>query len=359
MKLVYISGHVGGSGSGGAVVSLSNYAALKKNPLLSSIDVINIKNKCIKPSLYGRVMTLINAILGFSGGLDSRRVKEILKLKVIEECDCIWLDGSLFGKLSLVLKERFPQKKIITFFHNVEFDFLTEMGTGRGMLYRFIIKSAYGNELLAIENTDSVCTLTLADATRLSEVYGCTADLIIPVSFISVNRLNEAVENNSKDLLFVGSDFPANIEALKFLTAEVMPFLNKRLLVVGKGMEKYRGRFNSRNVEIIGFVEDISHYYKKCNVVVTPIFSGAGMKVKVAEALNYGKVVIGTEFSFVGYEGEGVTESFLIKAEKSSDYIKLLSLTYPSYSSDAKNYFEENYSASHNEQRINDFLVCL
>lgn len=36
--------------------------------------------------------------------------------------------------------------------------------------------------------------------------------------------------------------------------------------------------------------------------MVMPIFSGSGMKVKTAEALMYGKFLIGTKEAFEGYE---------------------------------------------------------
>ena len=37
-------------------------------------------------------------------------------------------------------------------------------------------------------------------------------------------------------------------------------------------------------------------------VVIAPIFDGSGMKTKVAEALMYGKRIIGTREAFSGYE---------------------------------------------------------
>lgn len=37
--------------------------------------------------------------------------------------------------------------------------------------------------------------------------------------------------------------------------------------------------------------------------MIAPIFDGSGMKTKVAEALMYGKKIIGTPEAFSGYEG--------------------------------------------------------
>ena len=43
-------------------------------------------------------------------------------------------------------------------------------------------------------------------------------------------------------------------------------------------------------------------YFRKADIYIATVFDGAGMKVKVAEALSYGLPVIGTPHSFIGYE---------------------------------------------------------
>ena len=47
---------------------------------------------------------------------------------------------------------------------------------------------------------------------------------------------------------------------------------------------------------------DWEEWYRNSKFVVAPIFDGSGMKTKVAEALMYGKKIVGTPEAFVGYE---------------------------------------------------------
>ena len=56
------------------------------------------------------------------------------------------------------------------------------------------------------------------------------------------------------------------------------------------------------NITLIDTPETMEPYFKKCDLFVAPVFSGAGMKVKVAEALSYGKPVIGTDHALLGYK---------------------------------------------------------
>ena len=48
--------------------------------------------------------------------------------------------------------------------------------------------------------------------------------------------------------------------------------------------------------------ENLEKYYINAKFIIAPIFDGSGMKTKIAEAMMYGKKVIGTTEAFVGYE---------------------------------------------------------
>jgi polysaccharide biosynthesis protein PslH len=53
-------------------------------------------------------------------------------------------------------------------------------------------------------------------------------------------------------------------------------------------------------MQFLGFVDSVAEFYAGCTLVVAPLLSGGGVKVKVAEAMAYGKVVVTTP---VGAEG--------------------------------------------------------
>jgi polysaccharide biosynthesis protein PslH len=49
-------------------------------------------------------------------------------------------------------------------------------------------------------------------------------------------------------------------------------------------------------------VDSLAEWYRNAHFVIAPIFDGSGMKTKVAEALMFGKKIIGTPEAFSGYE---------------------------------------------------------
>ncbi len=141
-------------------------------------------------------------------------------------------------------------------------------------------------------------------------------------------------------------DYPPNIEAFEFMQKKVMPFLEDVCLnVVGKNSEMLKNRYeNLSNIEIVGEVKSLDPYYIYADAVIIPLFSGGGMKVKTAEALKFGKNILGTKEAFEGYEVDyskvgalcETVEDFLmaIRTLKKGNY----------YNQYCRNYFEANHS---------------
>jgi glycosyltransferase involved in cell wall biosynthesis len=110
---------------------------------------------------------------------------------------------------------------------------------------------------------------------------------------------SEATENN---ILFVGSmnHYP-NVEGIvDFIKNAWIAIAERRkdlhLLIAGKNpppsILEFDGRFN---IHVLGFVEDIKSFYKKCKIAVTPINFGSGTRLKIIEAMMSGTMNIASE----------------------------------------------------------------
>ena len=146
--------------------------------------------------------------------------------------------------------------------------------------------------------------------------------------------------------MFVGSSFFANIEGIKWYISKVKPFTSDRLIIVGKGMENYKNDFSCDNVEVHGYVDDLSDFYYRANFVVLPIFSGGGMKTKTAEAFMYGKKVFGTSEAFEGYED--LDSNFAVVCNDADSYIESISNLLSQNKRESYNYLARNYFLHHN-----------
>ena len=92
--------------------------------------------------------------------------------------------------------------------------------------------------------------------------------------------------------------------------------------IVGKNFEKVRQELEQKNVKVIGTVDNLEEYYYRFPVIVMPILYGAGMKVKTAEAMMYGKTILASDEALVGYETDGIKGIF--RCNTAEEYIEVI-----------------------------------
>jgi glycosyltransferase involved in cell wall biosynthesis len=162
-------------------------------------------------------------------------------------------------------------------------------------------------------------------------------------------------------MLFVGTDYKPNLDAIKWFLENVANKVKDKaiLKVVGYKLEKYKDKFiKYSNIEIEGTVDDLSKYYRDADLVIAPIFSGGGMKIKTAEAFGYGKFFAGTDESLIGY-WEMVPDAlknkkvFLCNTPK--EYVELINSLYEidfnKYNGDICSWMQEEYSFESNNRK--------
>jgi polysaccharide biosynthesis protein PslH len=253
------------------------------------------------------LLQMFQAFKGYIDGLSPKVIAEILDTVRERRIDAVFIDGSNLGKAAKAIKKAFPDVRIFTFFHNVESVFF------RGAFRQHRTPHAlavwlinYIAERKSVRFSDRLICLSERDSTMLDKVYGRFATDISAIAL--KDSLNEAPastegQNPERYALFVGGVFYANLSGILWYARHVAPHLRIKTYVVGRGFENHRDaleRFG--NIEVIGGVDSVASWYAGAEFVVAPIFGGSGMKTKVAEALMFGKIVIGTPEAFSGYE---------------------------------------------------------
>lgn len=128
-----------------------------------------------------------------------------------------------------------------------------------------------------------------------------------PMPFTHVT--SEIAEGAEKQILFVGDlQFPPNISGLDRFISNIFPKIRYKcpeaeFHIVGRGLSRENALkwAKAPGVCVQGFIEDLSTCYKKAAFCVVPIYFGGGTKIKVLEALSFGRTVVATPDALRGY----------------------------------------------------------
>ncbi len=349
MKILYIINKLS-SGSGGAVINNRNLALLeevygKDNVIVYEFGKVNNN----KGAFYSK-------ILSFFGEISSKIVGDIYSIIEEKNIHAVFISNSIYGLASKRIKRKFKNVIVITFFHNVEYLYTKDLFKSSKLKSRYFLPFCIKRvEKLSVDYSDLIIALNERDSVKLFSIYGRNADFLLPTSLdtkeIETPSVDEKLisKTNNLELLFVGSNFYANVHGINWFINNVMNKVeNVNLSIVGNGLDESIIE-NNKNITIYGRVESLDLFYKNAQIVILPIFLGSGMKTKTAEALMYGKPILATSEALEGYHIKKI-ENIGAQCETANEFIEQINyfnenrLELFDKGISSRNFFLENYS---------------
>lgn len=149
--------------------------------------------------------------------------------------------------------------------------------------------------------TDYVFCCSAGDAEKLQELNNNQIQnlIIVPNGASTFNIApTEQKKPTEKRALWIGSlTYSPNIEGLKWLLTKIAPKANLSIKIAGSGelSSELSTLIDSLpNVTFLGFQEDLTEFYSIGALVVVPLLSGSGTRLKVLEAMSFAKCIVST-----------------------------------------------------------------
>jgi polysaccharide biosynthesis protein PslH len=178
------------------------------------------------------------------------------------------------------------------------------------LFYRWMQILRY--EVGQIRKFDRVVAMTEDDAAYFKSYAPDAKVRAIPIG-IDAGEFCPAGETSEEvSVLFVGNFFHTpNVEAAEFLVQHVAPrFPDLRFVIAGSPIP--RPSRSGLNVEYLGYVPAIRSVYRSPQtIVVAPLFSGSGQRVKLLEAFAMACPVVTTRIGAMGFPIQSGQEAFL------------------------------------------------
>lgn len=166
---------------------------------------------------------------------------------------------------------------------------------------------AYEGRLCA--QFDAVTVVSDADRQALEEAAGTRlAAVEIPIAIDATELRFELREPGARDVLSVATMFyPPNVEGVAWFATEAFPRVRAespetRFRIVGSRPPGHIRDLatDASGIDVAGYVPDVTDLFRTSAVLVVPLHSGSGMRVKILEAFARGIPVVSTT---IGVEG--------------------------------------------------------
>lgn len=224
-----------------------------------------------------------------------------------EQFDLIHFEGLYVSPYVTDIKAHVPK---LLRQHNIEYHIWQKLATGASGIKKWYLKllakrlETYEKQILTA--FDSVVCISEEDRQRLTKETAYKGPVhYIPAGF-SCKKHSDTGYINRSTVYHIGSmEWMPNREAMKWFREAIWPLVEQQdpeaeFHMAGKNMPSYCAEYNSKSFRVHGEVPDQEAFKSDKSILVVPLKSGSGIRIKTIEALLGGKAVVSTSDGAAG-----------------------------------------------------------
>jgi glycosyltransferase involved in cell wall biosynthesis len=239
------------------------------------------------------------------------RLTDLLKK---EKFNVVHLE-SLFMTPYIPSIRRNSKARVVLRSHNLEHIIWERLaGSTRNILKRsylqLLSRQIRRHEMAVLKDVDGIAAITPEDAAKYID-FGFSRPLVTVPFGLFLNDYPDASHKVQFPGLFhLGSmDWKPNEEGIQWFLEQVWPLVmmvspDVKLYLAGRNMPVWMVESGLHNVVVDGEVPDAREYIAQHQVMIVPLLSAGGMRVKIIEGMAMGKCVISTTIGAEGIDFE-------------------------------------------------------
>jgi len=291
-----------------------------------------------------------------------RFVSEVFKKKLIEilskeQFDIIQMETLYMAPYFDVIREH-SDALIVMRAHNVEHEIWDRITSNTKFLPKkwylsYLAKKLKRFELDMLNNYDYLVPISEKDLEKFRVLGYKNGAQTIPVGLSAKDYVRftpkNATTSDKVTVSFIGSfDWMPNLQGVEWFLENIWPSLEGKfpqleLQVAGRHMPDSLHKYASDTVKLVGDVEDARAFINSHPVMIVPLLSGSGTRVKILEGMALGRTIITTTLGCEGIPGKDREE--LLIADNLQQYID--AFTY---------YFEQPEQIQRLQENARDFI---
>jgi polysaccharide biosynthesis protein PslH len=229
--------------------------------------------------------------------------------------------------------------------------------------FRILARRIKKIEKNIINEFDAIVPICFSDLSWF-KAEGLSRSAFILTPGYNPEEINEYSMPSRDKVFFIGAlDWLPNIYGLIWFIKEVWPKVVDRIsdaefFIAGRNASgKTISKLKGHNIFFTGEVDSSSEFIKDKTIMVVPLFSGSGIRMKIIEGMSHGKCIVATPLAVEGLYYENNKDIFIAdRASGFADYIVEL-LTNPDLKRETGENAIENVRKNYNNLASSEGLI--
>lgn len=239
----------------------------------------------------------------------------LIQLLQSEKFDLIQIEGAFVAFYVDIIKKT-TNIPVILRSHNLEYQIWEQLAYNEKNIIKkwyltYLARGVKDFEREYFDKFDAIAAITENDKKSIRQL-GCTT----PIEYIPAGVELERFKNNNNiiakpnSIFILGAlNWMPNLEGLEWFLEHIWPGVHKNLPeitlhIAGKDTPGYLFKLNLENVHVHGFVNSASDFMQQYDLMVVPLLSGSGMRIKIIEGMALSKCIVSSSLGAEGIDCE-------------------------------------------------------
>lgn len=212
----------------------------------------------------------------------------------------------------------YSSAKIVVRLHNIEHQIWQRLVQNETNLFKKIILKWLSNtlkkyELSVFDKIDGFMAISSVDYDFFNHKNPNSKGKVIPfgIDIEEYQADDNYLPSDIPELFHIGSmNWLPNIEGIEWFMDDIWPLILEKyphitFTIAGRNIPDQFYTKNTQNFNIVGEVPDAKQFMLSKDVMIVPLLSGSGIRIKIIEGMALGKTIITTS---IGAEGLDITD---------------------------------------------------
>lgn len=264
---------------------------------------------------------------------------KLIEILESEEFDVVQLE-TLYLSPYIQTIRKYSKAIVVMRSHNVEHEIWKRImeNTDRGLKKFYLDLLTKRLEKYEVEQLNAyelMISMTERDQKFFQDLGMKIPSMVAPIGMDLGRYPEKQINSRPLEFCFIGSlDWMPNQEAVQWLLDDIWPRVIRHrpkavLKIAGRNAPEWMLRIQSPGMTLVGEVEDARQFIEEHAILLVPLKSGGGMRVKILEGMAMKSLVITTSIGIEGIQAENEKEVFVAdNPDRFADYM-IHALDYP------------------------------